>query len=226
MSESLNRIKEFIDYKGINVSAFERKAGFSNGAFASQLKNKRSIGIDKLENILNEFPELSSEWVLRGKGDMVISSENVRKLLGKPSVSYGTTEQKRIGIPLIPIDAIAGIASGDVSVTEMECEEYDIPEFNAKADYMIRISGNSMAPTYNTGDIVACKKLPTNTFFQWGKVYVLDTIQGPLCKRVNPSDKGDGYLLIESDNPKYKSFNLPVSEIRSLGLVIGLVRLE
>jgi len=226
MSESLNRIKQYIDYKGLNISQFEKEVGFSNGAFASQLKNKRSIGVDKLENILNKFPLLSSDWVLRGIGEMESKKQTERNIISEPFVSYHTTKQEREGIPLIPISAVAGIAAGDVSIMEMECEYYNIPELTSKADYMIKISGNSMNPTYRSGDLVACKRIPAITFFQWGQIYVLDTIQGPLCKRVKPSDKGDEYLKMESDNPSYPPFDLPKSEIRSLALVVGLVRLE
>jgi DNA transposition AAA+ family ATPase len=72
---SLQRIKEFIDFKGISIRAFEQSIGMSNGSFASQLKNGKSIGIDKLENILHIYPMLSSDWVLTGKGNMLHNSE-------------------------------------------------------------------------------------------------------------------------------------------------------
>ena len=52
---TLKRIKQYIDYKGITNQNFEKLIGFSNGAFASQLKNNRTIGVDKLENILIKF---------------------------------------------------------------------------------------------------------------------------------------------------------------------------
>ena len=76
---TLKRIKQYIDYKGITNQNFEKQIGFSNGAFASQLKNNRTIGVDKLENILIAFPELNPEWLLTGNGEMIKtkSKENV-----------------------------------------------------------------------------------------------------------------------------------------------------
>ncbi len=71
MENPLQRLKRFIDFKLIPVSKFEKNVGFSNGSFASQLKKNKTIGVDKLENILNYYPELSSEWVLTGKGNMI-----------------------------------------------------------------------------------------------------------------------------------------------------------
>jgi hypothetical protein len=66
------------------------------------------------------------------------------------------------GIPLIPLDAVAGFpAAADNDGVYMEdCEHYSIPEFEAKgANFLIRVSGDSMMPLYNNGDIIACRKI-------------------------------------------------------------------
>lgn len=70
----LERIKEYLDYKGISVSAFEKSIGMSNASFSKSLKNGGAIGTDKLENILTQYNDLSAEWLLRGNGDMLIGS--------------------------------------------------------------------------------------------------------------------------------------------------------
>lgn len=71
MKNTIGRIKEYIDFKGITNQKFEKEVGFSNGAFASQLKNNRTIGVDKLENILKTYPEINIEWLLTGEGEML-----------------------------------------------------------------------------------------------------------------------------------------------------------
>lgn len=68
---TLTRLKQYLDYKGISVRAFEQRIGFSNGSFASQLKNGKTIGVDRVENILNEFPDINAEWLLTGNGEML-----------------------------------------------------------------------------------------------------------------------------------------------------------
>lgn len=72
---TLSRIKKYLDYKGISNRAFEMQFGFSNGSFASQLKNEKTIGVDRLENILNEYTDINVEWLLTGKGSMLRDSE-------------------------------------------------------------------------------------------------------------------------------------------------------
>src|SRR5690606_30210582 len=88
MSSPLKRIKEYIDFKGIRISAFEKSVGFSNGLFGGQLKRDKTIGLDKLENILKTYPDLNADWVLTGKGNMLKkgANENIP----------GTNQQKEI----------------------------------------------------------------------------------------------------------------------------------
>ena len=79
---------------------------------------------------------------------------------------------------------------------------------------------------YNSGDLVACKKLViTDIFFQWNKVYVLDTEQGALIKRVKKGSR-DNYILLISDNQNYDPFELHLSKIFAVALVVGVIRLE
>lgn len=129
------------------------------------------------------------------------------------------------GIPLIPLSAMAGAFTGETSVIEYECERYVIPAFKG-ADFLIPVKGDSMQPTYYSGDLVACQRVPLNDlFFQWNKTYVLDTAQGPIIKRIRRGSD-DEHVLIVSDNTEYEPFELSKSQFHGVALVRGLVRLE
>lgn len=78
---TVKRIKQYIDFKGIGNSLFEQSVGMSNGAFATQLKREGSIGTDKLENILKMYSDLNPEWVILGKGGMILRSESISNVL-------------------------------------------------------------------------------------------------------------------------------------------------
>ena len=129
------------------------------------------------------------------------------------------------GIPLIPLSAKAGSLTIDQTVLEYECERYIIPAFKG-ADFLVPVKGSSMYPKYSSGDIVACRRVSlSDLFFQWNKVYVIDTNQGPLIKRVKPgSDKE--HISLVSENPNYDPFELPLNAIYAVALVIGVLRLE
>lgn len=62
------RIKKFIQTQKITVIEFERSINASNGYVNSIHK---SIGIDKLNDILEKYPNLNIEWLLSGKGEMI-----------------------------------------------------------------------------------------------------------------------------------------------------------
>lgn len=152
-------------------------------------------------------------WILKTTGIVGVASE--------PLVKYETK-----GIPLIPFDAMAGWGRGDISVLTLDAKRYNIPEFNNTADFLIRISGTSMSPKYHSGDIVACKNIPLRSFLQWGKVYVMDTEQGPLCKRIF-AGKREGYIQVVSENREaYPPFEISFKEVRALAIVVGVIRIE
>ena len=62
------RIKKFCKLENITVSAFEDRIGVSNGYVNSISK---SVGVDKIEAILENFPNINLEWLLCGKGSML-----------------------------------------------------------------------------------------------------------------------------------------------------------
>lgn len=174
---------------------------------------------DFLEKIARSF-DININWLLTGEGNMLRTESKEENIpVAHPS------DSPMEGIPLIPISAMAGAFTGEQTVLEYECERFVVPTFKG-AEFLISVKGSSMYPKYNSGDIVACKRLPMgDIFFQWNKVYVLDTDQGPLIKRVKPgSDKE--HVLIVSDNERYEPFELPLNRIYHVALVIGVIRLE
>lgn len=76
MCQILNRLKEFIDYKGLPIATFEKSIGMSNASFGKQLKKNGAIGTDKLENILKVYTELSPLWLMTGEGDMLKTTKS------------------------------------------------------------------------------------------------------------------------------------------------------
>lgn len=185
------------------------------------------------------------------KGDRAASE----KMVSKFCVAYGInqnslfnrfkgydieTEEKQVvsqpqfnhisdRIPLIPIEAVAGFAlKGDASVMDYEItEHYLVPEFSVRGvKYLIRVSGSSMYPKYSNGDILACRPITDLSFFQWGKVYVLDTDQGALVKRLFEG-RDDSCIECRSDNKEhYPPFQINRTSIRTVSIVVGVIRLD
>ncbi len=83
----IERIKAYIDYKGIKIAPFEKSIGMSNASFGKSLKNNGSIGTDKLENILSTYSDINPTWLLTGEGNMLKS--------GSPNVDEVTPKAKK-----------------------------------------------------------------------------------------------------------------------------------
>ena len=214
-SQIKQNILLYLSKKDVSAYEFYNKSGVTRGI----LTQNNGISEDNLARFLAYAPDVNIEWLLTGKGDMLRRDQQAP--LDNPTTTAGTKE----GIPLIPLSAMAGALTGERTVLEYECERYVIPAFSG-ADFLMPVKGNSMMPTYISGDIVACQRVPmTDMFFQWNKPYVLDTSQGAIIKRIKPgSDKQ--HVLIVSDNKEYDSFELSYSDIYAVALVIGRIRLE
>jgi phage repressor protein C with HTH and peptisase S24 domain len=227
MGNILSRIQEIASREGITIGAMERSLGASKGVLSRAISNGTDIQSKWIQILVENYPLYSSEWLLTGTGNMLKSDLDKPIEAHKRSAEPPKSSNKRRGIPLIPIDAVAGFPSADNDGVYMEdCEHYSIPEFEAKgANFLIRVSGDSMHPLYENGDIIACRKISDILFFQWGGIYVLDTSQGALVKRVEEAEDDQESILCISENPRFKPFHLPKSDIRSLSTIIGLVRL-
>lgn len=98
MSNTVKRIKEYIDYKGISIRKFEESIGFSNGAFASQYKKNKTIGVDKVEKILQVYLDINPVWLLTGQDSMILQSYNDSDMTSKrgriPESGFGSVDYK------------------------------------------------------------------------------------------------------------------------------------
>lgn len=62
------RVLEYCKRKNIAVSRFEKECNLANGYF-NQVKKRPSL--DKIESISRAFPDLNTDWLLTGEGEML-----------------------------------------------------------------------------------------------------------------------------------------------------------
>ena len=90
-------------------------------------------------------------------------------------------------------------------------------------DCTIIIRGDSMEPTYQSGDEIALRDVTKTGFIQWGAPHVMDTTQGIVLKRLYDDPKG---IKCISDNKMYEPFVVPKSEVYHIYKIIGFVRIQ
>lgn len=158
---------------------------------------------------------VSAEWLMKGEGPMINSSKNFEKTISDTSI----IETR----PRIPFEAAAGSLSLITqSVTMSQCDQLPVIPRLPKYDFTIIVKGDSMEPEFKSGDELACRMLRESSYIQWGRPYVVDSIDGVVLKRIH--DAGDK-ILCTSDNPRYGEFVIPKTEINHLAIVVGIIRL-
>lgn len=206
----LDRIKQFIDYKGIAVSAFEKSIGMSNASFGKSLRSGGAIGTDKLENILNVYPELSPSWLVSGEGPMLRDDDQPAKVSYDPSV----------GKPYFDVDFIGGFSEIFNDQTTLPACNVLVPGFE-KASVWCNVTGHSMEPKINHGDIIALRECSINDV-QYGEIYavVLDTIRTIKILRRGSSSDVLRYVPINQD---FDEQEFPISRIIRVFEVLGSI---
>ena len=65
------RLDLIVKELGLSGRAFEKECGLTNGSYSS-IRN--GVGADKLNKILNRYPQISADWLICGTGEMMKKS--------------------------------------------------------------------------------------------------------------------------------------------------------
>ncbi|MBN2668782.1 MAG: helix-turn-helix transcriptional regulator [Bacteroidales bacterium] len=211
------RLDKYMKHKGLNDNKITVETGISNGIIGKGRK-RGALSQENISKILHTYNEINANWLLTGKGDMLQQTHKSTPVAVKDKTGY----------PLVSINAVGGFGSSDFAIGERDIKDYYVvPKFkDRKIDFMIEVSGSSMYPKYNSGDVVACRIIRESKVIQWNKVYVVATSEnGILIKRLHKSEDKE-CISIVSDNKEYAPFDLPKDEITGIALVVGVIRLE
>lgn len=199
------RLIEFLKYKKIGQKKFAELIGVSSG-YVNAIRV--SIQPDTIHKISMQFPELNAGWLLTGEGEMLkpTKKEEVTELSHFKSYSdeFNT-------IPLLPISAQGGTLDDFVmSIAVDDCERIISPIKNI--DFAMSVSGDSMSPEYPSGSQILIKKINERAFIDWGRVYVLDTCNGSVIKKIMPSPD-ESKIKCVSVNPEYPPFEVSLDDV-------------
>jgi phage repressor protein C with HTH and peptisase S24 domain len=116
-------------------------------------------------------------------------------------------------VPLLPLYAQGGPLNDFVaSIRATDCEKVISPI--AGADFAITITGDSMAPEYPSGSRILIKRIDEKAFIEWGRVYVLDTMNGTIVKEVRKGNSDDEVMCYSlNPDPKFQPFAVKFSNI-------------
>ncbi len=222
---STERVREYIDYKGITKYKFCNDLGFSN----KFLDNSSNMGTDKACKILHHYPDLNSEWLLTGNGPM-IKEENTSLVIinnDRKTVDSLHVSQE---IPLYDLEAVAGLrelfSSGE---PQRILDTIKIPNL-PKCDGAISVTGDSMYPLLKSGDIILYKETEFENIF-FGEMYLLSVKLNEweeyiTVKYVQKSEQGHEYVKLVSQNSHHQPKDIHISKISALALIKASIRIN
>lgn len=208
-------IRKYREENGLSQREFSVKSGVSNVTISMYEKNginpktgkPFSIGYETYAKIADAIGmNIDEMFELLGDDAMIDT-------IPKNLISISRESLKRI--PLI-----GSVAAGQPILAT---ESYDVYiDSPAKADYALRVEGDSMEPTYLDGDVVYIRQVDD---VDDGTVAVVLVEDEACLKRVYHIKNG---LQLVSENPKYPPMirQIPAySSIRILGIVVGYTRM-
>lgn len=196
-------IKDYLAAEGLTMTEVASRLGCSQQAVSNQLSG-RKIG----ENVARKWAEVFGfdvVYLMTGEG----------RLLGEPT----PVQAEPYTVPLLPIFAQAGSLTGwSDGIEEAKCERVISPVNDV--DMAVHIYGESMYPDIPNGSVVYVRRV-SGRVLDWGRAYILDTVDGPLLKYLAPGHD-DGFVTCVSANhdPMYAPFEVAKTDILGLYRVI------
>ena len=183
-----------------NVAAY---LGTTKG-FISQVENGRAgLPDDKLQRLL----ENENGWSLDG-----LVKESIVPVDGPNTV------------PLLPIFAQGGSLTGwSEAVDEVKCERVISPVKDV--DMAVHIYGESMYPDIPNGSVCYVRRV-SGRIIDWGRAYILDTVDGPVLKYLTPG-ADDEHIRCQSANhdPKFAPFEVLKTDILGMYRVVMCMKM-
>ncbi len=172
------KIQKYLELKGYSKNSFYQKTGFSVGF----LDSGKSFGVDNLKVIIDNYHDLSLEWLIFDQGDMIQSPEK-KSTLHLPQV-ITVDEAGNENIPLVQSKVAAGYIGGFTQPEFVaQLPTYRLPGLDNATFRMFEVNGNSMLPTLHPNDIVIGEFVEDIKHIRNDRVYVIITKEDLLVKR-------------------------------------------
>lgn len=204
------RLMQFIKHLGMTTRTFEIKCGMSNGYIRSM---RKGLGEDKLNNVLNTFPQLSRNWLLFGEGDMLNNPTQQSDDGSEPDghIRYW-----------VDVSATGGSLDFLANPDEHKTKWINVPNFSECTD-AVNFWGDSMTPLYHSGEVIILKEWK-ESFIDYGNVYLVITRNGNRMVKYLRRSTDESKVLCVSENKEFDPFEIDKTDILKLFVVKGSIK--
>lgn len=212
MDRAINkRIKDLINYLHLSDSEFAKRISVRQRTLSAIFQRDSDVKYSLLSSILDEFPNVSSDWLIKGLGSMLLDNQQ--------HINYDTSDT----IPLIHFSLINKSEDLYAALNNFQSsEQFSIPVFD-RTNFLFQVYNQAMEPTYKSGDYIACGIIEKSSPVHWNNTYLLLTSQGIILRRIQKDEDPRFYKLV-ADNVLYEPFEISVSDVFSIAMVRGIIR--
>lgn len=213
--------KRFIEtYKALGLTGYQM-GKVSNIITKQKISNIENGITDVSTEILQDFvihygDKINVNYIIKGEQPMLTDKQESED---KPIISYSS------GVPYYNVDFIGGF---DMIINDQTINPEYYIQFKPydKATCWCNITGHSMEPEINHGDIIALREIHDTSFLPYGEIYaIVTTNEMRTVKRIGPSSNSDNYTLIPTNkSPEYGIQELPKNMILRIFEVMGCMK--
>ena len=200
----------------------------------SQIERILNLSSAELARQIGVSPQTVTNWKKRG-----IKGEAFRKIiLTSPSLDPSSLTNPDTPVRILPPPPPPkkGVPYYNVEFTgsfiEMVNDQTISPEYyidcfpNIKADTWCKISGDSMSPLIQNGDMIALQNVSDLSSILYGEIYAIVTKELRTVKRVKKSEEGEDHLLLVPENKEeYEPQDIHKAAILQIYKVVGCMKM-
>jgi phage repressor protein C with HTH and peptisase S24 domain len=228
--KAINRLYQYLEYKEVKPTRYEKEIGLSNGYLGTQLRRSGNLGEEILNNIIDNSLDINPEWLLTGRGEMIKNDDQ------ESAVTLHSKKRKTkdaiVDMQEVPfydgLEATAGLQQlFDSGKPSEALETIKIPNL-PKCDGALTVTGDSMYPLLKSGDIVLYKQTNVQNIF-YGEMYLLSVKideweEYITVKYVQKSEMGNDYIKLVSQNQHHQSRDIKIAHIAAIAMVKASIR--
>ncbi len=221
----IERIKSLIDSLGITQSEFAKRISIDASNFSKHLTGKLPIS-DALINRIVADLGVSKEWLNSGNGLIYPTvNHDVYSHIRTVTLPSGAITEARNGAKVYGLDVTAGNLSRDRMFTEdLVIGTIDVPFINPDCS-IVKVSGDSMKPVINNGDMIAIREIKNPNLIFWGQIYVILLEDYRMVKYIRKHEN-PARVILRSENDEYDDIEIEKRDICDLFIVENIIHID
>lgn len=209
------RIKNLRKELGLNQTEFATRIGITQTSLSQLEGEKNGISYDVFKAIVSEF-NVNPVWLMDGVGTMY-SSENASSVSrGAIPLVVQVDKDDEENIVMVDRKAAAGYLQHQQDPDFIsKLPSFRLPGFYGKSFRAFEITGDSMLPGINPGDMIVGSYVESLNEIRNGSVYIVVTHDGSIvAKRVTAL--GNDIYELKSDNAVYEPYAVKAEDIAQI----------